>query len=169
MVATAAIAAPPQPVVTQVKPPSMPKVTYAYSVIDPRDVSLSVKAFYQETPLPVVRANIRCKGVAITGCFSRQRGNYLMPMGLVRAANGTLSNLTARKDGGVLSVNGGDVRLMRIAAWRSAPSGAGSALQSHPLLVFDSKVDEPLNDRRHWNRVGLGILKDGRVVLIGAF
>jgi uncharacterized protein YigE (DUF2233 family) len=116
-----------------------------------------------------VPKNLACKGVAITGGFSRQSGNDLKPEGLVRTSSGRLSNLANWRDGGVLTVNGGEARITRIVAWRASPASGGMALQTRPLLVFDGKVDEPLNDRRRWNRVAVGTMRDGRVVLIGAF
>ncbi len=69
----------------------------------------------------------------------------------------------------MLSVTGGEVRITRVAAWRSSPFNVGMALQARPLLVFNGKVDEPLNDRSRWNRVAVGTIRDGKVVLIGAF
>lgn len=105
------------------------------------------------TQITMVPANLACNGVAIIGGFSRQSGNELKPEGLVRTANGTPSNLANWPDGGVLSIAGGHTRIMRIAAWHASPSRAGMALQARPLLVFDGKVDEPLNDRSRWNRL----------------
>lgn len=158
-----------QPVVTQLKPASRPKVSYVYAVIDPKTVALAVKSFDRPTRIPEIRASIACKGVAITGGFSRNSGGGLKPLGLARTAAGTLSGVAKWKDGGVLVIAGGDVRLMRIATWNGAPSSTGMSLQSHPFVVFDGKVDEPLKDGKRWNRVGLGLLKDGRIVMIGAF
>lgn len=170
LVATAAAAAPsPQPIVTQVKPPTRPKVTYAYSVVSPREVTVSVKAFTRATQITAVPANLACKGVAITGGFSRQSGDGLKPEGLVRTSSGTLHNLASWRDGGVLVITGSEARIIRIATWRAAPSSAGMALQARPILVFDGKVDEPLNDRSKWNRVAIGTMRNGSVVLIGAF
>lgn len=169
LIATAAFATTSAPVVTQVKPPGRPKVTYAYTVINPREIALSIKGFAQATQITAVPANLTCNGVALTGGFSHRSGSTLMPEGLVRTDRGQLSGLASWSDGGVLSIIGGEPRIIRIAAWRRAPSATGMALQARPLLVFDGIVDEPLNDRRRWNRVAVGTMRNGRVVLIGAF
>lgn len=169
LAATAATVAPSQPIVMQTKPASRPKVTYAYSIVDLRTIKVSVKAFARATQITAVPASLACKGVAITGGFSRQAANGLKPQGLVRTESRVISGLATWADGGVLWVNGADVRITRIAAWRSSPANSGMALQARPLLVVDGKVDEPLNDRRRWNRVAVGTMRDGKVVLIGAF
>ncbi|WP_198356279.1 phosphodiester glycosidase family protein [Sphingomonas sp. TX0522] len=169
LVTSGAVAQTPQPAVTQVKPPGRPQVTYAYTLIDPRRAALSVKGFDQPTQVGAVPAKLSCGGVAITGGFSRRSGNGLKPEGLIRTDRGQLSGLANWKDGGVLWAAGDEVRIIRIAAWKSSSNAAGQALQTRPLLVFDGRVDEPLNDKRRWNRVAVGTMRDGRVVLIGAF
>lgn len=130
---------------------------------------MSVKAFTQATQITRIPASIACNGVAITGGFSRQSGDNLGPQGLVRTGDRTVSSLAGWRDGGVLSIVGDTARVVRIAEWRDAPTSKGIALQAKPLLVADGKVDEPLGDRSRWNRVAVGTMRDGRVVLIGAF
>ena len=170
LAATAAVAAPRSTiVVTKVRPSSRPEATYAFSIINPREVDVSVKAFARATQITAIPANLSCKGVAITGGFSRRSGDNLKPEGLIRTATGVLSNLANWRDGGVLSISGGEARITRIATWRATTSTAETALQARPLLVFDGKVDDPLNDHSRWNRVAVGTMRDGSVVLIGAF
>jgi hypothetical protein len=75
LAATAAIAGPSsQPVVTQVKPPSRPNVNYAYSVINPREVDFSVKAFatglFSSLDLKLMR------GFASPGSVVRGEGDF---------------------------------------------------------------------------------------------
>jgi hypothetical protein len=163
------VEASPQPVVVQAHPASRPGVTYAYSVVDPREFKLSVKAFAHATQIIDIPESIACSGVAITGGFSRRSNSALKAEGLIRTGDRTLSSLASWRDGGVLSIVGDRARIIRISAWRASPSSAGMALQTRPLLVFDGRLDEPLNDRSHWNRVAVGTMRDGSVVLIGAF
>lgn len=170
MLAPAVIAQPPSPIsVIETKTSDRPNVIYAYSIINPRIHRVSVKAFDSATAVLNVPERIACNGVGITGGFSHNTGELLEPEGLVRTSSQKLSKLTNWPDGGVLSIASDAIRIVRIAAWRRAPTSEGMALQSRPILVFGGRVDEPLNDPRLWNRVAVGTMYDGNVVFIGAF
>ncbi|MEO0568821.1 MAG: phosphodiester glycosidase family protein [Pseudomonadota bacterium] len=110
----------------------------------------------------LIRSSV-CSGYFATGGFTDE----MSPNTLLEVNGERLSKLQKRahNDGGVLVVEDESIQLLRYAERRKLRRMSGDKLQSHPILVMDNAVDKPLNDKRMGNRVAVGLLKDGRIIL----
>lgn len=146
-----------------------PGVTYAFTIISPREYRLAVKAFDHPVQVADIPGKIQCSGVSIAGGFSRKTDDGYSPEGLVKTSSAQLSDIAPWPDGGIFSIQGNRGHIVRVALWRTAPPVTEMALQARPILVFDGKVDEPLRSPQRWNRIAVGTLNDDSIVFVGAF
>ena len=159
---------PPPPVVTTFHLPNRQGVTYAYSIINPKTHRVSLKAFSPAAEIAAVPGKIACKGLTMTAGFSRRTNHQLMPEGLLRSGNDQFSVIARWRDGGMFSLGDDGAHVTRIADWKLHPLASDLIAQGKPLLVFNGKVDNDLTHDARQNRVGIGVLSDGNIVLIVA-
>ena len=140
-------------------------IGYATVILPPR-FTLQIKSG-EAFGLGKLSKNVDCSGYAITGGFMKR--NPRSSIGLILIDGKEISQLSERKTGGILIVNNKEVNLHRRKNKNTWEASSGDKLQSHPILIYEGKVDTPLNDKRKANRTALGKLKNGRLFMVMAF
>ena len=140
------------------------KIAYAWVSI-PASHRLRIKV-----PRPfltsAVSANIQCKGIAMTGGYTRR--NRVVPDGLIVIKGKIVGQDNRRKDGGILELRGSSVSIRRAKAARPAPDAAVDQIYAQPILINDGKIDSGFLDGAA-NRVALGRYQDGTLFMVMAY
>jgi uncharacterized protein YigE (DUF2233 family) len=101
------------------------------------------------------------------GFYAQGEGGRKLPLGLVISDGITKSKFSDRRYGGVI-VFDQKATVFRRAAYKYQ-KGHRQALQSSPILIFDSKNDMGKPDETKFDRTAIGVSSSGRLLVFGAF
>lgn len=148
--------------------------TYQYEVIDKDSTRYGLKLFLGEITagsarikiIPVndygqttsIYKSLNCNehSVRLTGAFyaiSESGARY--PINLVISEGKTLSNFERTKFGGVIVQVDNKIDIVRVSKI-TAPVVADEALQSSPIVTWESKNDMLRDDKQYFNRIAFG-------------
>lgn len=104
----------------------------------------------------------------VNGSFFYRDDKGARPMGLVRVDGRTVQGPSPRTSGGFLTSDGSSIRLV-LKAQPEKAMAARFAVESAPILIWNGKNGMRSDDRQRHDRVGVGITRDGDIVVVGAF
>lgn len=135
-------------------------VSYTIAIA-PKDLNLRIVRVPAQGVNQLLQSS-HCSGYSITGGFT----DKMEPSSLIEIAGEKLSNLERRpgNDGGILVIARDSLKLVRYRQRNTLSQHDGDKIQSYPVLIMNDTVDAPLKDRRLGNRVGFGLLEDGRLI-----
>lgn len=102
------------------------------------------------------------------GFFGYDAARHFIPVGLVISNGSAHSKIMQWGSGGVLAEAGHDISIIPIASFR-AKHGISQAIQSKPLLVDAGRRGIKSDPGGLFNRVAVGLDRNGDIIIAGAF
>lgn len=146
------------------------EITLVMATAPARRARLEVRPVLRDGPARPTYAEGPCQDAlaVVNGSFFYKDEQGARPMGLVRVDGQTVQGPSPRTSGGFLTSDG---RTLRIVPKRTpAPAlAARFAVESAPILIEAGASGMRSNDGQRYDRVAVGVTRDGDLIAVGAF
>lgn len=146
------------------------EITLVMALAPRNRARLEVRPVLREGPARETYAAGPCQDAlaVVNGSFFYKDDRGARPMGLVRFDGRTVQGPSPRASGGFLASDGRSLTVVP----KKAPAAALAeryAIESAPILIEDGASGMRSNDGQRYDRVAVGITRDGDLLAIGAF